>query len=41
MDYYFNDLYDEVFEYAYESLTDGFMWNGYLVESAPDGGGSF
>lgn len=36
---YFDDLYDEVFEYAYESLTDGFIWNDYLVESAPDGGG--
>ena len=36
---YFNNLYDNVFEYAYESLTDDIIWNGYYVESAPDGGG--
>ena len=36
---YFEDLYDDVFEYAYESLTDNIIWNGYYVESVPDGSG--
>lgn len=36
---YFENLYDDVFEYAYESLTDDIIWNGYYVESAPDGSG--
>lgn len=28
---YFNNLYDDVFEYTYESLTDDIVYNGYII----------
>lgn len=31
---YFNNLYDDVFEYAYESLTDDIVYNGYIITEA-------
>lgn len=31
---YFEDLYDNVFEYAYESLTDDIVYNGYIITEA-------
>lgn len=37
---YFNDLYNEVFDYTYESLTDSLLCDGYIITEAT-GGGSF
>ena len=31
---YFNNLYDDVFEYTYESLTDDIVYNGYIITEA-------
>lgn len=39
MDNYFENLYNDVFEYAYESLTDEIVYNGYIITEATGGGG--
>lgn len=40
MNNYFNDLYNEVFDYTYESLTDSLVCDGCIITEAT-GGGSF